>query len=272
MQILYAIRTKKAKELEKFSDYHSKNERKLANVKDYYFLCSHNHKNDRDMTETQTQDQMPKSIILESERREIDSQLRADLREAQESYKALKEEENLGSIPQPHLCTEAWLQNIYEEGKKAVDEVKFLTIEQRNSQKGHWGKIYHRLLPHVSRLQKFIAGIPQNQYYYDEELGTFYYLNITALATERATFNVPTETAEHWQKIQAIMSAIKELRQWEADQDVRKIPLDNLLHFDKNRFIEAWVKGEMKRDHSCDDKPYMSTVLESQKAAEELYL
>jgi spermidine synthase len=224
------------------------------------------------MTETQTQEKMPTSIILESERKRIDSQLREDLRAAQQCYKALKDEGNLGTIPQPHLCTEAWLQNIYEEGKKAVDEVKFLTIEQRNSQKGHWGKILHRMLPHVVRIQRFIASIPQNQYFYDEELGTFYYQDITALATERATFTVPTETEEHWQKIQAIMSAINELRQWESDQDVKKIPLDNLLRYDKARFVEAWVKGEMKRDHSFDDKPYMAIALQIKKAEEEKYL
>ena len=224
------------------------------------------------MKETETQDKMPTSIILESERKRIDSQLREDLRTAQESYRALTEEENLGSIPQPHLCTEAWLQNIYEEGKKAVDEVKFLTIEQRNSQKGHWGKIYKRMLPHVARIQSFISAIPQEQFVFDEQLGTFYYRDLAGLANERATYNIPDGAAEHWQKIQAIMSAIKELRQWEIDQDVRKIPLDNLLHFDKNRFIEAWVKGEMRRDHSLDDKPYLANVLENQKAAEKLFL
>ena len=224
------------------------------------------------MTETETQEKMPTSIILESERNKIDSQLREDLRAAQDSYNVLLQEKNLGVIPQPHLCTEAWLQNICEEGKKEVDKVKFLTIEQRNGQKGHWGRLHSRMLPHVVRIQKYIASIPQNQYFYDEELGTFYYQDITALATERATFTVPTETAEHWQKIQAIMSAIKELRQWEADQDVRKIPLDNLLIFDKNRFVEAWVKGEMKRDHSFDDKPYMANALQIKKAEEEKYL
>ena len=225
------------------------------------------------MTETQTQDQaMPKRIVLEDERKRIDEQLRNDLRAAQESYSALKAEENLGTIPQPHGCTEEWLRAIYEQGKLAVDEAKFLTVEQRNSQKGHWGKLYHRMQPHVAQIQNFIAAIPHEQFVYDEQLGTFYYRDLTGLAKERATYNVPDGAAGHWQKIQAIMGAIKELRQWEVDQDVRKIPLDNLLHFDKNRFIEAWVRGEMKRDHSQDNKPYMQQILANQRAAERLYL
>lgn len=224
------------------------------------------------MTETENLEKMPTSIVLESERKRIDSLLREELRAAQESYKAIKEEENLGTIPQPQLCTEEWLQQIYEDGKKAVDDVKFLTIEQRNSQKGHWGRLYHRMLPHVERIQSFIAGIPHEQFVFDEELGTFYYRDLTALAKERATFLVPAEAAEHWQKIQAIMSAINELRQWESDQDVKKIPLDNLLRYDKARFVEAWVKGEMKRDHSFDDKPYMANALQIKKAEEEKYL
>ena len=225
------------------------------------------------MNESQTQDQaMPKRIVLEDERKRIDEQLRNDLRAAQESYAALKAEENLGAIPQPKECTEEWLQSIYEQGKLAVDEAKFLTVEQRNSQKGHWGRLYHRMQPHVARIQSFIAGIQQEQFVFDEQLGTFYYKDLTGLAKERATYDVPDEAAEHWQKIQNIMSAITELRQWEADHDVKKLTLDDLLHFAKNRFIEFWVRGGIKRDHSQDHKPYMADVLARQRAEEKLYL
>lgn len=224
------------------------------------------------MTETENLEKMPTSIVLESERKRIDSLLREELRAAQESYKALQEEENLGTIPQPKLCTEGWLQQIYEDGKKAVDDVKFLTIEQRNSQKGHWGRLYHRMLPHVQRIQSFIAGIPQEQFVFDEELGTFYYRDITALAKERATFQVPEEAAEHWQKIKAILNAIMDLRAWEAGQDIKKLPLDVLLHFDKTQFIEAWATNEIKRDHRFDDKPYMQQMLANQRESEKKYL
>ncbi|SFO58386.1 hypothetical protein [Prevotella sp. tf2-5] len=224
------------------------------------------------MTETENLEKMPTSIVLESERKRIDSLLREELRAAQESYKAIKEEENLGTIPQPQLCTEEWLQAIYEDGKKAVDDVKFLTIEQRNSQKGHWGKLYHRMLPHVQRIQSFIAGIPHEQFVFDEELGTFFYRDITALAKERATFQVPAEAAEHWQKIKSILNAIMDLRAWEAGQDVKKLPLDVLLHFDKNHFIEAWATNEIKRDHRFDSKPYMQQMLANQRESEKKYL
>lgn len=259
--------------LEMFRITNQKTKEKLADVKYYYFLCSTKQLKEKIMIETQTQDQaMPKCIVLEKERKQIDEQLRNDLRAAQESYSALKAEENLGTIPQPHGCTEEWLRAIYEQGKLAVDEAKFLTVEQRNSQKGHWGKLYHRMQPHVAQIQNFIAAIPQEQFVYDEQLGTFYYRDLTGLAKERATYNVPDGAAGHWQKIQAIMGAIKELRQWEANQDVRKIPVTELLNFDKNRFIEAWVKGSIKRDHSMDNKPYMAQILANRRAEEEMYL
>lgn len=223
------------------------------------------------MTETKTQE-MPKTIVFQDELKAIDSQLRADLRAAQEAYASIKEEEDLGEIPLPHELTEEWLNTQSEQAKKAVSDAKFLTAEQRKVQLMQWGRLYKRALGNVQRIQKFIAGIPKEQYYYDEQLGTFYYSSITLLATERATHPVPEQAWEHWQKIQAILDGIGELRAWEADQDVKKIPLSELLHFSQSRHSEAWARGTMVRDHRFDNKPYMAEILHRQKAAEKLYL
>lgn len=223
------------------------------------------------MKENQLQE-MPKTIVYEDELKAIDQQLRADLRAAQEAYANLKEEKDLGEIPLPHLLTEEWIKTKQEQAKKAVDDAKFLTIEQRRGQHIHWGILYKRALSNVQKIQSFIAGIPNSQYHYDEQLGTFYYTNLTALATERATHPVPEQAWEHWQKIQNILQAIGELRAWEADQDVKKIPLSELLHFSQSRHSEAWARGTIVRDHRFDNKSYMAEILHRQKAAEKLYL
>lgn len=223
------------------------------------------------MTETKTQE-MPKTIVFQDELKAIDSQLRADLRAAQEAYASIKEEEDLGEIPLPHELTEEWLNTQSEQAKKAVSDAMFLTAEQRKVQLMQWDRLYKRALGNVQRIQKFIAGIPKEQYYYDEQLGTFYYSSITLLATERATHQVPEQAGEHWQKIQNILQAIGELRAWEADQDVKKIPLSELLHFSQSRHSEAWARGTIVRDHRFDNKSYMAEILHRQKAAEKLYL
>lgn len=217
------------------------------------------------------QQKMPSSIIIEAERKRIDSLLRAELREAQESYATLKAEEDLGEIPPPHECTTEWLTTIFNEAKQAVDNAKFLTVGQRVTQKTHWGRLNKRMQPHVTCLQNFIAGIPTEQYVYDSQIGTLYYKDIAALATERATYTVPPEAAEHWGKIQAILEAINDLRKWEVEHDVVKRPLENLFVFEKTRFVEAWALGELLRDHRFDNKPYLADYLARQRAEEKLY-
>jgi len=215
---------------------------------------------------------LPESIINEKERNRIESQLRFDLVAAQESYEVLKSNENLGEVPQPQCCTEAWLNAICANGKKAVGEAKFLTSEQRKSFKAQWNNLYKRMQPHVSRIQNFIESIPQSQYVFDEDSQNIYCRDITELATKKATHIVPTEAGGHWEKIQDVLSAINDLRKWEFAHDVVKIPLTDLLRIKPNRFCESWVTGVIKRDHSFDGKPYMQNAIITQRKIEKRYL
>lgn len=217
-------------------------------------------------------DKLPESIIIEKERCRIENQLRFDLMAAQESYEKLKSDENLGEVPPPHCCTEAWLNAICENGKKAVGDAKFLTVEQRKSFKAQWANLYKRMQPHVCKIQSFIESIPQSQYYFDEDSQNIKCRDITELATKKATHIVPTEAGEHWEKIQGVLSAVDDLRKWEFDHDVVKIPLTDLLRIKQNRFCESWVTGVIKRDHSMDNKPYMQSTIITRRKIEERYL
>lgn len=215
---------------------------------------------------------MPKTIIVENERKRIDEELRGGLRAAQDSYAELRAEENLGIVPQPTECTEDWLTKIYEEGKQAVQAATFLTINQRKSQIAHWGKLYKRMLPNVQRLQAFLASIPQERYVYDTALNTFYIHDISSLVRERATKQVPEEFSEHWQKIQAIRQAITELREWEAAHGLRKLHIEDLLTFTPDSLAITWVDGSIQRNTEIYNKPYMANVMAAQRAQEAMYL
>lgn len=214
---------------------------------------------------------LPESIINEKERNRIESQLRFDLNAAKESYEVLKSNENLGEVPQPQCCTEAWLQTVCDERKKAVGEAKFLTSEQRKSFTAQWDNLYKRMQPHVSRIQYFIESI-KDQYVFDEDTQNIKCRDIAELATKKATHIVPTEAGEHWEKIQGVLSAINDLRKWESERDVKKIPLTELLTIKTSRFCKSWVTGLIKRDHRIDNKPYMQNSIIAQRKIEEQYL
>lgn len=224
------------------------------------------------MDEKQTNGILPKTIIVEGERKKTDQELRQSLREAQEAYKALLADTSLEDVPEPKGCTEEWLGAICERGQSAAMKAEHLTMPERKSLAMAWGRIFSKNIRHIHAIWDLLEKVPIEQVVYDDTLKTLYIENIDKLCIERATHGVPAEATEHLQKMHQVLNSIQNLRDWEQSHDVRKIPLDQLLRFGQQRFIEAWVSGSILRDHSQDNKAYMQTALASQRAAEQQYL
>lgn len=198
---------------------------------------------------------MPKTIIIESERQMIDEALRKSLREAHDAYNALKELEDLKEVPEAHNCTAEWLSQITTAKKQAVDNADFLTIEQKKSQTAHWGKFAKKVLGYIEVLQNFISSIPSDQYVFDKELGTFYIKDLPGLVESRCLHEVPENAGKHFQLIRNVREAIDELRKWERDEDLKKLRLEELFALSQRQIAEAWVTNNIHIDHSYDHLP-----------------
>ena len=208
-----------------------------------------------DMETKENYSNMPKTIIIESERQMIDEALRKALREAHDAYNALKEMEDLKGVPEAHNCTTEWLNQITTAKKQAVNNADFLTIEQKKSQIAHWGKFAKKVLGYIEVLQNFISSIPSDQYVFDKELGTFYIKDLPRLVESRCLHEVPENAGKHFQLIRNVREAIDELRKWERDEDLKKLRLEDLFSFTDRQIAEAWVTNNIQVDHTFDHLP-----------------
>lgn len=199
--------------------------------------------------------QLPESIVIEAERLKADDALRKALREANDAYYALRQEKDLGDIPEPHRCTTEWLEEIMTAKKKAVNDADHLTIAQKNSQVAHWGKFAKRILNSIKVIQCFISSIPREQYVYDDSLGSFYLKNISGLVTSRCTRKVPVEAQRHWQLILKAKNAIHELREWEKEKDLKKFRLEELFNMTPEQISTQWATENIRIDHTFDHLP-----------------
>lgn len=198
---------------------------------------------------------MPKTIIVDEERRAEDEALRRGLRNAQEAYSCLRQLEDLGEVPEPIKCTPEWAEQICKVKKEAVNKADFLTKEQKLSQIGHWGKFTKKVLGLINTIQTFISTIPQEQYVFDESLNTFYLKDIDSIVTSRCTRTVPDDAIQHWELIRQIDEAVQNLRKWEREKDLKKIPLKELMSMSAKNIAISWATKSITIDHSFDHLP-----------------
>lgn len=200
---------------------------------------------------------MPTTIVLEAELLSTDSAIRKGLREAQDAYTELHQIEDLGEVPEPVKCTQEWIINFAEEKKKAIQSAGFLTVSQRQTQGLHFGKLAKKAIGLVSTIQDFLASVPSDQYLYDAQIGNFHLRDIAELVRSRCTRDVPPESSVHYSLIKDIDEAIKSLRKWEKQQDVKKLPLKHLLTLPNDSIAAMWATGDIRIDHTYDHLPHV---------------
>lgn len=214
----------------------------------------------KEQTLKEISQRLPKTIILEAERRKADEAARKALQVAQNSYRELQKIEDLGDVPDPRECTKEWLEQIFLRKKEAVRSADFMTSEQKRSQLAHLGKFQKRTSGFVEALQRFINSIPSEQYVYDQNIETFYYKNITSLVLGRCVRTVPDEASTHLQLISKASNAISELREWEKAQDLKKYRLEELFRMTGEELAARWATNDVKLDHSHDHLPGMTAA------------
>lgn len=198
---------------------------------------------------------MPKTIIIDRERQEIDEALRKALKYAQSAYSALKELADLKEVPEAHKCTTEWLKQITTAKKQAVENADFLTNEQKSSQIAHWANFEKKALGYIDIVKGFISSIPSEQYVFDEGLGTFHIKDLQALVNSRCMHEVPEKAGKHYQLVQDVRKAINDLRAWELKEDLKKLRLEDLFRLNERQIAEAWITNNIQIDHSFDHLP-----------------
>ena len=84
--------------------------------------------------------------------------------------------------------------------------------------------------------------------------GSIVTADITETLTPLYTVQVPLQAYTHLQLINNVKEAINSLRAWEKEQDIKKIPLKELLSFKEDGLLQSWCNGSIKIDHRQDDE------------------
>ena len=201
------------------------------------------------MTTTQTQKELPDSIVLRKAYNDADSTMRKNLQSVQTSYRAILEIKELHPVP-PNLAeiSNTWLNQIIDEKKTLISEDASLTEDERQTRLKAWSQVRMKALKPVSTIEGILKSWPDATWVYDEDINNYYCSNLEQVVAASSTFHVPLEAKEHLHLINQAIEQVRILRQWEDLHDVKSIALAHLQELPIEQFIEGWAEGAMKFD------------------------
>ncbi len=195
---------------------------------------------------------MIQEIVLQQELEAAVYECRTALDKAQEALQSLTK---LADYPTPSRLedvTAADLVAFVSQREQAVKNTPIYTQAQRDKIIGEWIEWRVKAMPHVAAVERFCNEWQEVAPKLDG--GTIVTADITEALTPRYTVQVPLQAHTHLQLINSVREAINSLREWEKEQDTKKIPLQKLLSFKEDVLFQSWCSGSIKIDHSQDDE------------------
>lgn len=187
---------------------------------------------------------LPKTIVVEAERIKAADKVRQEGRNLQSDYKRLVAFPDLLPLPTLENINKEWLHGIIEGKKNEVDAMAGITENERIERKAAWTGIERAACIHVSQIARIRAKYG-DAVKFDEEIRLPWIPNPEAIAEKLCARPVPEEATDHHKRLMAVCDAIAELRLWEYDHDVKRIPLDILMRWTNQTLCERWATGDI---------------------------
>lgn len=186
----------------------------------------------------------PKRIVLEDECDQIRHDLRVTVQRVQSAYLALKNDPDFTLPSSFDALTADYSREYYRPFMEAISKDFTLDEDQRRKLKNRWGRIQADTTHKVNIVCDGIKSTNLLNWKFDEAMQMpVPTASIDEVAEKMATHDVPSLACEHWQLVQVISSAIRDLREWERSNNIRKQPLQNLVSWDERQFARQWVRG-----------------------------
>ena len=162
--------------------------------------------------------------------------------------------EDLPKLSDLTTMTPEWVQSIIDEGIEATKANKSLTAQERGERLKVWRKIKQDAIASTTVIQNFIGDFPTSFFCLDPENGTVNCSQdtIDKIVAQRSTVPVPERAHVHWSKLQTIIQAVRELRQWEKDNDIAPFLVGNAVNCSPYEFAAMWATGANTIDHRFD--------------------
>lgn len=193
------------------------------------------------------------TIVLSKELEEATYQCRTALRKANE---AITELFKLADYPTPTTLADVTTSNLLafvSQRQEAVKNTPIYTQAQKQKAIDDWQEWRIKAMPLVVAVEQFVNDWQDVKPVLDTATMTIYTSDIDEALTPRFTVEVPIQAHRHLELINNVRTTIAELREWEHEQDCKKIPLNKLLNLNESDLYQSWANGSIKVDHTQDD-------------------
>lgn len=202
-------------------------------------------------------DKLPDSFVLSSVQKEEDARLRELQHTAQKGYRELIKMKDLVLPESLKEITPEWLAETVKGKLESIAKIDYLPTDECERIAKQWQMVQNFGLRAIRDIQALISDVGFENITFDKGLQTFFITDIAALATLRATREVPALAKEYWRQVTHILREIEELRRYEDEKEIIPQSLVRLASISVNDFLAIWCSGTATVNHQFDHLPNM---------------
>ena len=211
---------------------------------------------------------IPEKIVLEKELNQAAGEINQAVRQIQDAVCALKEIQDI-TIPasaDPNAWSEALkdADKRKDEALKAIEADLALPTNSKQKLAQDWKNWHKTVAINVNIIIRLVEKNPDCKFQWKNNT-----IEPTApileVAEAQAVRDVPKEAKDHARLLAIVYDAIDGLREWEHQNGVRKVRLEQLLSLDETQLAEAWTNGTLYHP-SC--QPFDTSFERSMKSVQ----
>lgn len=196
------------------------------------------------MSKNKTNPAIPEWIVREEDKKNFSHKLHSALYGCTESYKKLMNMKDFVLSRNPkNLCVED-VNKIVDERIKDVSETKMLTFDGKQQAIIEWENIRTKAIGYIQKIHCFFDAYPDA--IIDVVDDSLVCSNFDMLLFEHCKIKTPDNVYRHFELIEKVKVAIKELQDFEQKEDyptgdLVNVEIDLRLSKDPQQLIENWL-------------------------------
>lgn len=192
-----------------------------------------------------------KEIVITSKAKEtLDNLLSLQVR----GENALSKIQSLADVPCEDIntLTKPFITSFVAQKVAQVENTTFLTTETKQTLIAEWRDKEKVSLKAVKTIQEFVEACQPQAIVSIEDGELVTSLSLKEIADNQSLLEVPEKANEHFELIQAIRTAIANLREFERQEDTLPMNMNTIVNIGEDEVASAWATGHIKRDHRWD--------------------
>lgn len=214
---------------------------------------------------------LPLRVIYPEKRKEFEKELDSSLKAVQSAYDSIRAMEDLDKVPQdPKSITPKWLNEVLLEKVGGIEDLP-MPVAKKKEILDMWEELRKQVRQHITTIQGFFENYDSVEYEVND--GIIMVTNKNEILDAASMIIVPQDAQKHYELWCGVLDAVKELRTWERERNLKKFPLTDIIRndyspIDPDNFALQWCCGTFTKNK------YESALRAEQERAtyEKLYL